>query len=93
LPPTAGLRFVINVPRQQIFFRLPGDLLEAVRDCAYEEDTSITRQVESALIEWVQLSSELTDPRHRLDAVDRQLEDFGSRLQKLERVAERQGAV
>ena len=81
------------MPRQQITFRLPGPLLEAVRDRADEEDTSITQQVESALGEWVQLSPQLTDPRVRLDDLDRRLGALDGRLERIERKAESQGVA
>lgn len=81
------------MPRQQITFRLPGPLLEALRDRADEEDTSITRQVESALADWVQLSPQLTDPRVRLDDLDRRLGALDDRLGRIERAAENQGAA
>ena len=72
--------------RRKISLRLPPDVLDAGRDRAREEDVSLTALIEAALVERLQISPVLTDPRLRLEAVE-------SRLERLERIANREGVV
>jgi hypothetical protein len=79
--------------KRQAGFRLTEDLISAGKDRAREEGVSLTKLVEAALVDRLGLSPALTDPRLRLDDLDRRLEDFGQRLERIERAADQRGVT
>jgi hypothetical protein len=70
----------------QMGFRFRPDIVDAVHERAREEGVSLSALVEAAIVDRLGLSPQLTDPRLRLD-------DHERRIEEIERMAKREGAM